>query len=314
MDTKTKIGLLIGIIILLIGVVIWGEKRVSNANENAAVYENALEDEKLTAGSKSRLLKNKEDEIYRLKEQNKRLRDSIEVLKNEVGALNKALGSQGRAILANNKKMKEMQMREDSLVKVIGRMLGEESANNGKISGLEKERLSINKDMSELYEKTENLRDSVVYSTVQKEALKEKLSLQETIYEITNNTEVTFKGIYPKRDNGNRARNAKRWKTTHIDLELSHPKEGILNDEMFMVVIRDMNKNIAIPPREANVGKDTPGMTFSFTGNPVKTIRYPNYQEKDSDDYTIQVFYIKNGKQYALTKSGLPKISFKRQK
>lgn len=314
MNNKTKFSILIGVILLLIGVVIWGEKRVRNADDNAKLYERALEDEKLTTGSKSRLLKDKEDKIYRLKQQNKSLRDSIEILKKEVGLLNEALGSQGRAILDNNEKMEEMRVREDSLVKELGRLLGKETDNNGKISKLEKERLAINRDMSKLYETNEYLKDSVVSTTVQKEELKKKVDITELIYEITNNTNVTFKGVYPKQDGGSRAKNAKRWKITEIDLELSHPKGDIIKDETFMVVIRDLDKNVAISPREANKGKDTPGVPFVFSGNPIKTIRYPNYQEKDSDTYAVQIFYLKNGKQYLLNKGGGKKISFKKQK
>ncbi|NJN78672.1 MAG: hypothetical protein HC803_10410 [Saprospiraceae bacterium] len=52
------------------------------------------------------------------------------------------------------------------------------------------------------------------------------------------------------------------------------------------------------------------GVTFSFSGNPVKTIRYPHYQDKDSDTYAIQVYYVKNGSQYALNKGGGKSITF----
>lgn len=312
MNTKTRFGILIGIIILLIAFIIYGEHRVSKASESAIKYETALADKNLETSSKDKMLRKKDEEISVLKSQNRRLRDSIEILQKEVGRLNSILGSQGRELLSNKKKMKEMQMREDSLVKEIGRMLATTSSNTNKIENLEDERLVINKDMAELYERNDYLKDSIADATIEKEAAKEKITLQEQIYEITNNTVVRFNAVRPKKDNGNPARNPKRWKSTEIDLELFHPKGDILLDEIFLVTLRDMDKNIPIPPREANIGKDTPGVTFSFTGNPVKTIRYPNYQDKDSDNYALQVFYIKNGKKYALNNGGIQRIAFRK--
>lgn len=309
MNTKTRFGILIGIIILLIGLMIYGERRVQKATENAETYEAALEIE--SEATKKRL-RNKDEEIAILKVQNKRLRDSIEVLQQEVGRLNSILGKQGRELLANKKKMDEMMMREDSLVKEIGRMLAQRSSNTAQIENLEDERLAINKGMAELYERNDYLKDSIANATIGKEAAKEKLELQEQIYEITNNTIVKFNAVRPKKDNGNPARTPKRWKATEIDLELFHPKGDILMDQIFLVTLRDLDKNIPIPPREANIGKDTPGVTFSFTGNPVKTIRYPNYQDKESENYALQVYYIKNGKKYALNKGGIQRIAFRK--
>ncbi len=312
MSNQLKFGTLIGIILLLLGLLIYAEQRVYNAVTDANRYKLSLSDENLATKSQAGLLREKESEIYELKLQNKHLRDSIEVLREEVGRLNSVLGQQGRQILENNAKMKEMQMREDSLVKEIGRMLGLESNNKTAINRLEKERLTIGQNKAALYKENELLKDSIVNVTVNKEELKEKLTLQQQIYEISNNTVVKFKGVYPKRDNGNRARNAKQWITTEIDLELFHPKGGILENDSFMIVIMDLDKKILIAPREANAGKDTQGVLFSFTGNPVKTIRYPNYQNKNSEKYGVQVFYIKNGKQYALNNGGMEYISFKK--
>lgn len=313
MNTKTRFGILIGIIALLVGFTIYGEHRVKKAKESASKYETALADKDLETNSKNEMLREKDEEIAVLKLQNKRLKDSIEVLRQEVGRLNSILGKQGRELLANKKKMEEMREREDSLVKEIGRMLEERSSNTAQIENLEEERMAINKGMAELYERNDYLKDSIANATIEKEVAKEKITLQEQIYEISNNTVVKFNTVRPKKDNGNPARNPKRWKTTEIDLELFHPKGDILMDEIFLVTLRDMDKNIPLPPREANRGKDTQGITFSFTGNPVKTIRYPNYQEKESDNYMIQVFYIKNGKKYALNKGGMQRIAFKRQ-
>lgn len=309
MNTKTRFGILIGIIIILSVFTIYTQHRMKEVTENAETYEAALE---IESEATKKMLRKKDEEIGILKVQNKRLRDSIEVLQQEVGRLNSILGKQGRELLANKKKMDEMMMREDSLVKEIGRMLEERSSNQALIESLDDERLAINKGIAQLYERNDYLKDSIANATIGKEAAKEKLELQEQIYEITNNTIVRFNAVRPMKDNGNPARNPKRWKVTEIDLELFHPKGDILMDQIFLVTLRDIDKNIPIPPREANAGKDTPGVTFSFTGNPVKTIRYPNYQDKESDNYALQVYYVKNGRKYALNKGVVQRIVFRK--
>jgi hypothetical protein len=310
MDNRTKFGILIAIIIALLALWIWSEQRVSTASEHASVYKEALDGEKLATRSINQSLREKEEEIYRLREQNQSLRDSIETLKFEVIRLNRRLSAQGKQILANRKQMKEMQIREDSLVKEIGRLLGLETVNSGEIDRMENERMAIGKKMAEVYEENEILKDSIVTETIEKEEVSEELLLKKRIFEITNNTIVKYVGISPKKDNGKRARSPKSWTYTDIDLELYHSEEGMMDDEVFMVVIWDMDKEVPVSPREANAGRDAQGVVFSFTGNPAKTLRYPHYQNKESENYAVQVYYIKDGKQYALNKGGGKSIIF----
>ncbi|NJN78674.1 MAG: hypothetical protein HC803_10420 [Saprospiraceae bacterium] len=178
MGHKTKFGVLIAVIVALLAFIIWGQQRLKTANEDAFTYKKALDSEAFAANSKDRLIKEKQEEIDVLKEQNKMLRDTIDALKSEVVRLNSNLRSQGKKILANQKLMKEMQIREDSLVKEIGRLLGLQTANRGAIAKMENERLEIGKNMSELYEENEYLKDSIVTETVAKEEVSEELALK----------------------------------------------------------------------------------------------------------------------------------------
>ena len=311
MNTKTRFGVLVGIIAILIAFMIYGEHRFRKAREVADQYENALAAEELETNSKDRMLRDKNTEIDELKEQNKILKDSIEVLQEEIGKLSTILGQQGRELLANTKKMKAMQMREDSLVKEIKRMMADKSTTTAQIEVLENERLFVNKGMAELYERNDYLKDSIANATLEKEAIKEKLTFQEQILEISNNTIVKFNKVKALRDNGKDARRPSTWKVTEIDLELFHPKGDIIKNEVFIVVLKDLDRNIPIPPRESNAGIDRQGESFTFVGNPIKTIRYPNYQEKESKNYAFEVYYVKNGSKYPLSKGGLQQISFK---
>jgi predicted nucleic acid-binding Zn-ribbon protein len=310
MDNRTKFGILIAIIIVLLALMVWGEQRVRAANEDAIVYEEALGEEKLATGSINQTLRAKEDEIYQLKQQNKSLRDSIDILKSEVVRLNRKLRGQGQQVLANRKNMEEMQIREDSLVQEIGRLMNTKTSNTAAIDKMEQERLEISKGMAEVYEENEFLKDSIVNVTVDRETVNEELALKKRIDEIAVNTIVKYIGISPKKEGGKRARNSKNWTYTDIDLELYHPEANMLEDEIFMVVLWDMTKSLPISPREANAGRDTQGVTFSFTGNPVKTLRYPHYQDKDGDNYAVQVYYVKNGETYALSKGGGKSVAF----
>lgn len=310
MDNKTKFGILIAVIIALAVWGVWAEQRVRTANEDASSYESALNEEKLAISSFNTTLKDKNEEIDRLKTQNRALRDSIEILKMEVFQLNKKLKEQGQQVLANRKKMEELQMREDSLVKEIGRLLGIKSNNTAAIDKMEKERLAINKGMAEIYEENEFLKDSIVNATVAKEEVNEELALKKRIEAITTNTTVKYNSISPRNDKGKKAKSPKNWTYTDIDLELYHTELNMLEDEIFMVVLWDMDKSVPISPREANAGRDSQGVTFSFTGNPVKTLRYPHYQDKSSQNYAVQIYYVKDGQTYALNKGGGKSVVF----
>jgi chromosome segregation ATPase len=207
MDNRTKFGILIAIIIALLALIVWGEQRVKTAKDDAIAYEKALGDEKLATGSINSSLRNKEDEISNLKQQNKSLRDSIEILKSEVVKLNRKLQGQGQQVLANRKKIEEMQMREDSLVKEIGRLLGIKSNNTAAIDKMEKERLANSKGMAEVYAENEFLKDSIVDVTVAREEINEELALKKRIDEIVTNTIVKFVGFLPYKANGKAAKN-----------------------------------------------------------------------------------------------------------
>lgn len=311
MNNAKRIAALIGIIILLLGVWAWGEWQVDKVEKEMsaalvdAEYNAEVQSKKANAGAKK---------IDALKKENKIIRDSITLLKREVLRLNRTLGVQGKRILENERKLEKLMMREDSLVKVIARIRdsGQVADNTikGQINELEEDRLAAGRQMAELYEENQYLKDSVVDVAVNRERLKEKLTVQEMIYKIANDTKVNFKTIEPKKDNDKKARSPRRWKYTLINLELSNKEMALLQDEIFVVEVWDLDKNLPLSPRESNAGTDTKGVTFSFTGNPVKTIRYPNYQDKESKNYAIKVLYNKNGKQYPLRNGGLQRIDF----
>jgi hypothetical protein len=311
MDNTKRVIAIIVIIAMLLGVFAWGEWRVRNVEKESEI---ALEESELNAVKQAKKANKGEKRIAFLEKEGKTLRDSITLLKREVLRLNRRLGSQGKQILANERKLEKLIMREDSLVKVIARMRenGQIADNTvkGQIDELQEERLEAGRDMVNLLEANRVLKDSVVDVAVDRERLKETLTVQEMIYKIANETTVKFKAIQPKKDNDNKARSPKRWKYTLIDLELNHKEMALLQDEIFVVEIWDLDKNLPLSPREANAGTDTKGETFSFTGNPVKTIRYPNYQDKDSKNYAVKVLYNKNGKQYPLRNGGLQRIDF----
>lgn len=309
MNNTKRIIALIVILALLLGVWAWGEWRVNDIEKKSEI---ALEDAEYNAEVQTKKANTRAKKIASLEKENLTLRDSISLLKREVLRLNRTLGKQGKQILENERKLEKLMMREDSLVKVIARMRGNgviaDNAVKGQIEELEDNRLETGREMAALFEENQILKDSVVYVAVDRERLKEKLTVQEMIYEITNKTVVNFKSIEPKKENDKKARSPRTWKYTLINLELNHEEMELLQDEIFVVEVWDKDKKIPLSPREANAGTDTKGVTFSFTGNPVKTIRYPNYQNKDSKNYEVRVLYNKNGKQYALRNGGIQDI------
>jgi hypothetical protein len=311
MNNTKRVAALIGIVILLLGVWAWGEWRVRNMEKSMT---EDLETAGYVAQVQTKKATDRAKKIASLEEENNTLRDSINLLQKEVFRLNRTLGVQGKRILENERKLEKLMMREDSLVKVIAQIRDNkqlaESTVKGQIDVLEENRLEAGREMAQLYEENQYLKDSVVDVAVDRERLKEKLTVQEMIYKITNSTEVKFKAIQPKKDNDKKARSPRRWKYTLIDLELNHKEMALLKDEIFVIEVWDLDKNLPLSPRETNTGTDTKGETFSFTGNPVKTIRYPNYQDKDSKNYAVKILYNKNGKQYPLRNGGIQRIDF----
>lgn len=304
---------------MMIAGIIYLESQAKNHAETAEGYKSSLaieEADNARLKNKVKVLKGRNEELIlengRLTRQNSMLRDSVKSLNTKVKQLNKKIQEQASIIAVNEAKMKKLQEQSNDLVERVAMLRDDRNADKQIIVDLDKKRQALDKEIGELFVENEKLETQALDGTKELAKLTKQYDDKERILEIVESVKVNFKSIYPKRDESRRAKNVKQWKLTLIEMELMTEDLGLINEETFIVKILDKDSGKIMPPREASgSSNDTQGETFVFKGNPVPNISYSNYQEKTGKNYILQVFYVKDGKNYPL-KNGSEDISFKK--
>ena len=152
--------------------------------------------------------------------------------------------------------------------------------------------------------KNDSLERKALASTQQLAQLTKNFDDQEEILQIIENVRVNFKTVQPLQQNKKKTKRLRKWRYTQIDFELNAPEASLIQGKVFLVKIINKQTGETLSPREGSGGNDTKGMPFTFQGNPVPTIEYPNYQNKTSKDYLVQIYFMNDGKEFPLTFGG----------
>ena len=310
MANSLKLILPIAVIALLIGGVIFQEHKISEKNEETA----ELSETNTALTAQNNILK---EDNMKLTAENVEYINKIDSLEQKVKELNRIIRRQGGTILSNRKRIAELQEESEALRNTLMAMRSDKNADKGEIAKLEEDRFKLDQELGNLFIKNETLKDSVLDVTIEKEDATQQLETvtedserQKRILDILQNTTVNFGGTYTKKSNNNRAKSPRTWKYTLINLSLEHPDMSLITNEQFMVQIIDTDKEQVLPPRESTAGNsDTQGVPFDFTGNPIKEIKYSNYQKKTGKNYAVKAFYMKDGKKYPI--GSYKRITFK---
>ncbi|MFT7605623.1 MAG: hypothetical protein ACI8VT_003220, partial [Saprospiraceae bacterium] len=137
------------------------------------------------------------------------------------------------------------------------------------------------------------------------------------ITDLVNNTKVKFNKITLSTERFGKAitkikKENSKWKYTVVEFFLEHEDLKLLLDEQFIVKIVNTNNGEILSYIESNPNFpdseiDSKGVEFKFDGNMLE-ISYFNNQEKNADNYEVQVFYLSHGEEYLLLNGTKPFI------
>ena len=313
MSNTLKILSVAAVLLIIIGVT-YQQRQFKHQKDTLGIVRDSLEARQLTEKVLQKQLRETESTKQSYKIRIRKLQDSVYVLKKRVMKLNRELQAQGKIIVENRKKIEELRSASKELLDVIAKMRLSKDSDIRKVADLEEKRFKLDKEIGELFMTNDTLEQKIVNETVEKEVLKEeleKMSEKDLIFEIQNKVQVNFTSVLARKATvKDKAKNAKRWKKTLINLNLDYEDLDLVMNEYFMIQIVDEDLDKVISPRESNAGNDTPGLLFRFKGNPVRQISYPNYEKKSGKNYSVRILYKKNGKLYSMNKGGYEKIDF----
>ncbi len=307
MNKTTRTIIVVAILSLLTVSLIYQEYKVSTQEQETYDYRDSLREEQDFSNTLQKRVnklteRNAELELEngKLIRQNRVLRDSVKSLNQRVRVLSKQLQDQMAVVAANEARMLQLRGASDELVNKVASMQQDKGADRKLIKELDDKRAELDKQVGKFFMENDSLERKALENTKKLADLTKDYDEKEQILQIVENVKVDFDAIEAKKDNNKKAKRLRHWKYTLINIKLNAPSIEALRGEQFIVKIIDKDKGKVVPPREVSGKNDTQGETFIFNGNPVPPIRYSNYQEKESKNYMVQVFYVKNGKEFPL--------------
>lgn len=178
-------------------------------------------------------------------------------------------------------------------------------------SQLLNEKSELEKGMVDMRFSLDSLKDIVI---VQDSILKQKdvfkdiyENTQIKFVEFTLTEEQTSKRLNNYKRKRKNERERKKWKYTNVTFFMSHPNDSLLMDKKFALQVIDKETNVPIENREDSP-KHNYLIPFSFSREEKNLSQY-NYQDKNSDEYEIQIVLIDNDETYRLINGILPIVS-----
>ncbi len=252
-----------------------------------------------------------EDKNIFLEQEVQRLRDSINVLQNQILVLTGKVRRQKKTIRSIRNKLNKIMTDYAAIKQQISQLSRQESVDRNRIAALEKEKTAMRTQMEQLNVKKE--KEVIVQSQTEKEIMARRV--RENRYmklsNIIRNTKVKFQKVSIRKKKFGRPvtrvkKSGNNWKYTVIEFYLENENPKLLLDERFVVRIVNTDTNellsyIETNPNFPNSDKDTKGVDFSFDGNLIE-ISYHNNQKKIGKNYEVQIYYISDDKkEYLLT-------------
>ena len=308
MNKTLRATLLIGVLGLMIVGLIYRETQLKGYKTEISEYEKALENEKTFSAVLNRRVDKLNERVNELElvnnkllQQNKVLGDSVLILNTKVRALSKRIKIQSDVLKKSSAQLARLRGESDQLVSRVSELKQTTGADQKLIQELDSKRVELDKRIGVVFMEKDSIERKQVEDAASIANLTEQFNEQERILQIVENVQVAFDEVYTRRGNNKRARRIKQWDYTLINLQMNVPNVELIRGEQFIVKIIDKDNNKVLPPRESSGNKDTEGESFIFNGNPIPPIRYSNYQDKEGKNYMLQIFYVKDGKEYPLS-------------
>ena len=245
-----------------------------------------------------------------------KLNTQIQRLEKEISDLKLRINTQRETIEGIRA---DMQQREAKITELQGQIAAldrSKKADLAKIKDLEDQRTAINTEM-------DNLRATTYQTLSEKDALvndlmdkQEEEELYRNNLDIIEKTVVNFQQIAlqkDKKDKPIKRLKKNNWDRTTVEFSLYHDQQELLVGQEFEMTIVDMDTGQPVALRESNPEfpdseNNAKSMRFTFAENPI-TLEHTNTQEKTSNNYQLQLTYVKNDRQLPMKFGVMPIIA-----
>lgn len=301
------------VVLLLVAGLLYQETKVKRVSQNISTYEEALDKEKDYAASLERRIQTLNKRIEELNTSNKQLTaqnrmltDSLLILNRQVRQLNNLLQQQNERLQAQNDELNLLRQASGQLVDRVAQLRLQADSNQDSIRILDAQRAALDRRIGQVFTLKDSLERETLKGTAALAQVNAQFQQKEQVLSIIENVKINFQEVSPLKANNRPARRARNWHHTLINLSLDAPDLEALRGASFLVQIIDTQTGEVVRPRERSLGQDNMGETFIFNGNPVPPIKYINYEEKNGNQYTLQVHYLHQGQAHPLLQGRTP--------
>ncbi len=249
--------------------------------------------------------------------ENGKLLTRIKNLTNEIDKLQKIIREQKNTIRNFQKKIREIEKKYKELKEKVTWLTKQEAVDKARILDLENQKTELRNEMTNIQRQKE---ETVNNTIVSEEKVMDKIIKQQKLEKlniIINNTRVNFNSFSAHRKKFGRRiaqikAGSKSWKHSGILFYLENNQPQLLLDETFGVKLVDTDSKKVIPYNEENPAFPTDnvgekGIKFKYDGNLVE-LDYYNNEAKEGQNFEIQIFYLKDGKEYQLINGIIPVV------
>ncbi len=245
-----------------------------------------------------------------------KLSTQIQRLEKEISDLKLRINSQRETIEGIRTEMQQREGKIAELKEQIAALDRSKKADLAKIKDLEDQRIAVNTEM-------DNLRATTYQTLSEKDALvndlmdkQEEEELYRNNLDIIEKTVVNFQQISlqkEKNDKGIKRLKKNNWDRTRVEFSLYHEQQELLVGQEFEMTVVDMDTGQPLSLRESNPEfpdseNNAKSMRFTFDKNPI-ILEHTNTQEKTSNNYQLQLTYVKNDRRLPMKFGVMPIIS-----
>ncbi len=247
-----------------------------------------------------------------LKQENLVLRDSINLLGEQVGKLQAKL----RRHLATIKGIRdELAKKEVELQRLKSELADAYAKGKSASDRAEKLEADIQKVEEQKTVLAEMKKDEVDQGNrAEDDVLRTEMELtrQKKINDVTNNTKIAYKSVDCSKTRTGKPiqkleEDGTNWVYTSLQFDMENTDQMLLADEYFILRIVNTDTGEELPYLESNpafAGSDseTKGFAFQWNGNPTKLV-YINMQAKTGQNFDLRLYFLSDEKEYLIQNS-----------
>lgn len=268
-----------------------------------------ISEQKIDLKKVSKELRTKTRTNQQLEQEVEVLLDSIAALHTQIAELESKVEQQGAQLNELRKRITRRENKIKKLKKDIELLTRKNGNNSQKIKELEAAKKKLRAEIEALMVNKDEVKEAHQGAKEAVKEIKQRSTELNVVRDLINNTTVRFERItLRQKEHRNDLKklkyNDKRWKYTLIDFYVEHENPKALLDATLLVKILDLDTGKVLPFNENNPNypdsyQGASGIPFTYTGNKAEIVYYNN-QKKQSMNYEVRIYLVKDGKEYPL--------------